>query len=747
MAYEALFHRSRYLTTVPNQAARSQQATVIANQADQSALIATQRNAAMTSPDLAKGYMGTALLATQANAAFVAAAASAGSAGNATNEAQQAAAAAAQVAVANQAVQATQVQAAGHFASVDENLVAISPAVHHVVAEALRASAAAAAAAAANVGPPSVQTAQNATLSRTSVEDSQRSAQTACTELGKAQRTGASLDPNLAGLSVQQRMLVLAAQQAAADQAVTNSIQTTGMANNNPPNLAALNATIDQDPVANVQTLQTIAVNSVKPRNTTPITNAFSQNNFRKAIESAKELSDESAQGGNAVQASAAAMAQAAKDLAQHNTQLVVPVGVLGNHAAAVAPAAQAASRAIPYDSGANAVAVKDCIDAADAAHPLAAQADAVVAPVDQAILELTAALADLGRQRQALVDAAKEPYRESLTTGVKRLAELKKGMNKMTSDGAMKGDEAVIAIRAALAVHPHAPVGLEVCPDGAPKKLAQQVLRQKALMDAAAAKNRVNIDAIRGIDNMPDHVAGVSALKAQIDEGEALLVQLQLLSQSLAPEVARARAAAVLANQAKDLAVDTRIAQLSSEGHGPQRHEGQVTPVELGQRAVYKIDPETHTQVDAESGELHSADAVASKFNSKEIYVLAESMARAALLLNPPVNDHIEQLIPLTVLGPENQVASGVESTWDPAAQPRMATDKGPARQIPTVQPWVPDSPPPNQLDMDQNAMQVEIAAHSQAVDFRGGQAKAIYRRDINGNWYLRTMWSEKRP
>lgn len=97
-------------------------------------------------------------------------------------------------------------------------------------------------------------------------------------------------------------------------------------------------------------------------------------------------------------------------------------------------------------------------------------------------------------------------------------------------------------------------------------------------------------------------------------------------------------------------------------------------------------------------------------------------------------------------MVGPENRVAEGTKSTWDPAAQPKVQTDKGTAKQIPTQPGYVagPGNPPPTRAEMDENQMQNEVSAHTQPVDFTNGNMMAIYRKDAAGNWYLRTMWSQ---
>ena len=50
---------------------------------------------------------------------------------------------------------------------------------------------------------------------------------------------------------------------------------------------------------------------------------------------------------------------------------------------------------------------------------------------------------------------------------------------------------------------------------------------------------------------------------------------------------------------------IDQKLADLSTQGHGPQRHEGDVTPQQLIDRAVHGHDPLTGTTTDRVTGAL----------------------------------------------------------------------------------------------------------------------------------------------
>jgi SPP1 gp7 family putative phage head morphogenesis protein len=75
---------------------------------------------------------------------------------------------------------------------------------------------------------------------------------------------------------------------------------------------------------------------------------------------------------------------------------------------------------------------------------------------------------------------------------------------------------------------------------------------------------------------------------------------------------------------------VSRRFADLSTQGHGPQRHEGAVTRAMLEARVMRGIDPMTGTRVDGETGGRHRAPRAASRFTSPEAFVAAENYVRS---------------------------------------------------------------------------------------------------------------------
>ena len=75
---------------------------------------------------------------------------------------------------------------------------------------------------------------------------------------------------------------------------------------------------------------------------------------------------------------------------------------------------------------------------------------------------------------------------------------------------------------------------------------------------------------------------------------------------------------------------VSQRFADLSTQGHGPQRHEGAVTGQMLQDRVLRGIDPMTGTRIDGETGGRHRAPRAASRFTTPEAFVAAETYVRS---------------------------------------------------------------------------------------------------------------------
>lgn len=447
---------------------------------------------------------------------------------------------------------------------------------------------------------------------------------------------------------------------------------------------------------------------------------------------------------------------------------------------------AKAAADQIPYDSTANAMEAKAAIEAAreaakaaEAIAPICKEATEEIQAVRNKVNNVLQAKKHWERERDKALEAARKKNRdeiaklkEELRSLVKRrvpkaetAAEAAQRKKDAASDAYKK---AIAAVLIAKETQPGLTIGSDAC-------------ASKAMVDFQASKQRLDeLIAKRDEKRLERDTkqARLAALTAQLSDDSLLSKAVKAISDidleignidkvlSDANDVKdeietamkpvkdlcdQAKKDNTTAQQKKDEAVGKRIEQLKSEGHGPQRHEGQVTDDDLRERAVFKVDPETHTQLDADTGELHGADGVASKLTSEETYVYAESVARKNLVdRNVPPGDELPQiLIPLNQFGDANKVASGKKTTYTDATQDKIDTNLGKALKIPTKPSYTPgvDKDPPARKDMDVAAMRKEAKDHSVDADFTGGDVKPIYRRDVNGKVFLRTMWSQPAP
>ena len=79
---------------------------------------------------------------------------------------------------------------------------------------------------------------------------------------------------------------------------------------------------------------------------------------------------------------------------------------------------------------------------------------------------------------------------------------------------------------------------------------------------------------------------------------------------------------------------VARRLRELEAEGHGPQRHEGQVTDQQLRDRVLHGHDPAQQgpdKTADAVTGGPHEPPRIASRFDTPEAMVAADDALRAS--------------------------------------------------------------------------------------------------------------------
>jgi hypothetical protein len=77
------------------------------------------------------------------------------------------------------------------------------------------------------------------------------------------------------------------------------------------------------------------------------------------------------------------------------------------------------------------------------------------------------------------------------------------------------------------------------------------------------------------------------------------------------------------------DALVARRFAELETQGHGPQRHEGGVTRQMLEDRVLKGLDPMTGSRTDGVTGRRHRRPSVASRITSEASFVSADSVIR----------------------------------------------------------------------------------------------------------------------
>ena len=164
---------------------------------------------------------------------------------------------------------------------------------------------------------------------------------------------------------------------------------------------------------------------------------------------------------------------------------------------------------------------------------------------------------------------------------------------------------------------------------------------------------------------------------------------------------------------------VGQRMAQMRHEGHGPQRHEGQVTVQQLEERALYKKDPMTGTTRDGVHGGKHQCGRNATKVNSEEAYVTADRHLReskefevAKQRAEAVGDDAFSVSRPLQEIFGENYQShvTGIHRTG-PSSHP---TGYPPGTSPPTL------------------------------IDFENGSMRGVYKKQPNGGWGTHTQFPE---
>ncbi len=167
--------------------------------------------------------------------------------------------------------------------------------------------------------------------------------------------------------------------------------------------------------------------------------------------------------------------------------------------------------------------------------------------------------------------------------------------------------------------------------------------------------------------------------------------------------------------NQDDKLYVKSRISDLGKQGHGPQRHEGQVTPLQLDDRVVKGIDPVSGTMTDAYTGKTHLVGRHASKVTSEEAYVKSADHITSTKLYNDVLTSANKSNA--KVFSVETPLKEIYGSSYGAHVQgkTRLGTKSDPRGVVDT--------------------------------DFTNGNMKAVFKQDSSGNYNLLTMYPEPSP
>jgi type VI secretion system Hcp family effector len=98
---------------------------------------------------------------------------------------------------------------------------------------------------------------------------------------------------------------------------------------------------------------------------------------------------------------------------------------------------------------------------------------------------------------------------------------------------------------------------------------------------------------------------------------------------------------------------IDQKFEELRMQGHGPQRHEGGVSIIQLENRCTKGYDPMTGKTIDGVTGDTHKYSANATKVNSPEDYVKSEEFIRNS-------DEFIKKIKSADIIGQKQIVVKG---------------------------------------------------------------------------------------
>ncbi len=159
---------------------------------------------------------------------------------------------------------------------------------------------------------------------------------------------------------------------------------------------------------------------------------------------------------------------------------------------------------------------------------------------------------------------------------------------------------------------------------------------------------------------------------------------------------------------------VANRFAELETQGHGPQRHEGAVTRQMLEDRVLRGVDPMTGTRTDGVTVRRHRRPSVASRITSEASFVAADSIIRRS---------------------PEYR-----------AARETALFDQDSGGGYFSVKLPIEDVLGQDYLSQVEGLRRDRGTATAASVDFAGGSVRATYRLDPGGEPVLITLFPEER-
>lgn len=164
------------------------------------------------------------------------------------------------------------------------------------------------------------------------------------------------------------------------------------------------------------------------------------------------------------------------------------------------------------------------------------------------------------------------------------------------------------------------------------------------------------------------------------------------------------------------DPVIASQFAELRAQGHGPQRHEGEVTPRMLEDRVLRGFDPMTGTTIDAITGGKHKTVRMATRITNEAAFVGAEAYIRRSPNYHDLYNKSVLQIEQFP--RPKFEVSLPIEDVLGP-----------------------------NFGDVVEGVRRLGSAKNPtgvQKIDFNGGRVVARYELQPSGDTFLITLFPD---